>query len=196
MVTEEIKGAYHRTKWALVIRGLVSIAVGILIVSRPVASVAAFALVIALWAIVDGIVRIAHSFELRAIAPHWWVLLLTGLVGVVFGIAALYYYPGLSLSFAVVLTALWLIFGGVLTAWLAIQERTLGVTWGWTMALGVLAIVAGVLAFMYPGVTLVWILSLIAAFALVGGIVMLVGAWKLQSFEQRLSGALHSRGVA
>jgi uncharacterized membrane protein HdeD (DUF308 family) len=48
MITDEIKTHYLRTKWALVIRGLFSIAVGVLILARPLASVAAFALVIAL----------------------------------------------------------------------------------------------------------------------------------------------------
>ena len=48
---------------------------------------------------------------------------------------------------------------------------------------------------MYPGVTLVWLVSLIAAFALIGGIVILMGAWKLQSFEHKVSGVLHARGA-
>jgi uncharacterized membrane protein HdeD (DUF308 family) len=193
MVTEEIKSAYHGTKWALLIRGLFSIAIAVLIVARPIASIAALALVIAIWALIDGFVRIAHAFELRSIAPHWWVMLVTGLVSVAFGIAALYYYPALSLSFAVAWTALWLIFVGLLGAWVSFQERAIGVSWGWTLALGVLGIIGGVLAFMYPGVTLVWLLSLIAAFAFIGGVFMLVGAWRLQSFEQKLGGALHNR---
>ena len=196
MVTEEIKSAYQRTKWALVIRGLFSIAVGVLILARPLASVAAFALVIALWAMIDGIVRIAHSFDLKAIAPHWWVLLLSGLVSVGFGVAALYYYPGLSLSFAVVWSALWLMFVGVLSGYVALQERAMGVSWGWTLAVSVLAVVAAVLALMYPGVTLAWLLGLIASFALVGGIVMLTAAWKLHSFEQKIGSTLGKRSIA
>jgi len=191
MVTDEIKSQYHRTKWALVLRGFFSLAVGILILARPLASVAAFALVIALWAFSDGIVRIVYAFNLRAVAPHWWVLLLTGVVGALFGAAAIYYYPGLSLSFAVVLTAFWLLTGGVLGGYIAIQERSAGISWGWTMALAVLAVVGGAVAFMNPGVTLAWILGLIAAFALIGGIVTLIGAWRMQSFEHTLSGAMH-----
>jgi uncharacterized membrane protein HdeD (DUF308 family) len=193
MITEEIKSQYHRTKWALVIRGLFSIAIGIFILARPLASVAALALVIAIWAISDGIVRIAAAFQVRAVAPHWWVLLLTGVVSVLFGVAAIYYYPALSLSFAVALTAFWLLTGGVLGGYVALQERSVGISWGWTMALAVLAVVGGVMAFMYPGVTLAWIIGLIAIFALVGGIVTLMGAWKMQSFEHTVSGAMSSR---
>jgi uncharacterized membrane protein HdeD (DUF308 family) len=61
------------------------------------------------------------------------------------------------------------------------------------MGLAVLAVVGGVLAFMYPGITLAWLLGLISAFALIGGVVTLMGAWKMQTFEHTLSGALHSR---
>jgi uncharacterized membrane protein HdeD (DUF308 family) len=193
MITDEIKAQYHRTKWALVLRGVFSLAVGILILTRPLASVAAFALVIALWAFSDGIVRIVYAFDLRAVAPHWWALLLTGVVSVLFGAAAIYYYPGLSLGFVVALTAFWLIAGGVLGGYIAIQERSAGISWGWTMALAVLAVVGGALAFMYPGITLAWLLGLIAAFALIGGVVTLMGAWRLQSFEHTLSGAMHGQ---
>ena len=64
------------------------------------------------------------------------------------------------------------------------------------MSVGALAVVSGVLALMYPGVTLAWLLGLIAAFALIGGIVMLAGAWKLQAIEQKLGGALGGRRLA
>jgi uncharacterized membrane protein HdeD (DUF308 family) len=193
MITDEMRTRYHRTKWALVIRGLFSIAVGVLILARPLASVAAFALVIALWAFIDGIVRIVYAFDVRAVAPHWWVLLLTGVVSVLFGVAAIYYYPGLSLTFAVLLTAYWLITAGVLAGYIAIKERGAGISWGWTMAFAVVAVVGGVLALMYPGATLAWLLGLISAFALIGGVVTLIGAWRMQSLERTISGAMQSR---
>ena len=188
-MSDEITDVYHRAKWALALRGLIGVAVGIIIFARPLASVAALALVIALWALFDGIVRIVHAFELRPVAAHWWVLLLTGLVGVAFGGAALDYYPALSLAFAVVWVTLWLIIAGAMGAYVAMQERRLDLPWGWTMTWSILAIVGGVLAFMYPGITLAGLMGLIAAFGIIGGIVMLVGAGKMQSFEHDVSHA-------
>jgi uncharacterized membrane protein HdeD (DUF308 family) len=114
-------------------------------------------------------------------------MLIAGLVSVAFGIAALYYYPGLSLTFAVVWTALWLITAGVLAIYVAIQERRFGVSWGWTMAFGVVAALGGIFAYMYPQVTLAWLLALIATYGIITGIVMLMGAWKLQSFERSMN---------
>src|SRR5690349_13784920 len=108
MIANDLKAAYNRAKWGIVLRGLLGIVVGILILTRPIASVAALALVVALWALIEGVVAIVHAFELRPLVQHWWVMLLSGLVSVLFGAAALYYYPGLSLAFVVVWVAWWL----------------------------------------------------------------------------------------
>jgi uncharacterized membrane protein HdeD (DUF308 family) len=192
MITDDMKSLYNQSKWALIVRGLLGIALGIFIIARPLESVAAFALVIAIWALGDGIISMVHAFELRSVSAHWWVLLLTGLVGTLFGIAALYYYPALSLTFVVLWAALWLITAGVLGAYVAIQERKANLSWGWTMAFGLFAIAAGVFAMMYPGITLAGLISLIAAFGIVSGVVLLVGAGKMQSFERDVNRAVHN----
>jgi uncharacterized membrane protein HdeD (DUF308 family) len=192
MITDELKSVYNRSKWALVVRGLLGIALGIFIIARPLDSVAALALVIAIWALGDGIVRIVHAFDLRSVAPHWWVMLLTGLVSTLFGIAALYYYPALSLAFVVLWTALWLITAGVLAVYVSIQERNANLSWGWTMVFGLVAIVGGILAVLYPGISLAGLISLIAAFGIVSGVVLLIGAGKMQSFERDVNGAVRN----
>ena len=183
MISGEIVSAYHRAKWALVLRGILGIAVGVLILARPLESIEAFALVIAIWALVDGIVRIVHAFDLRPAIPHWWVLLLAGLVSAAFGVAALYYYPILSLAFAVAWAAWWLIIGGALGIYAAVREKQAGLAWGWTMTFGVIGLAVGLLAIAYPGVTLGWLMGVLAAFGIIGGIVMLVAAGKMQRFE-------------
>ena len=89
MIALELRDRYHHAKWALVLRGLLGIAIAVLIFIRPFDSVAALALVIALWALFDGIVRIVHAFELRHVMSDWWMPLLAGIIGVLFAIAAL-----------------------------------------------------------------------------------------------------------
>ena len=194
MLTDDLHTAYQRSKWALILRGLLGLTVGLLILARPLASVAALALVIALWALVDGFTNIVRAFTLRDIAPHWWVLLLAGAVSVLFGAAALYYYPSLSIAFAVLWTTFWLITAGAMAVYVATQERRLGISWGWTMILGVLTIVAGALAYMYPQITLASLIGVIGAFGIVSGGVMLVAAAKLQSVQRHVRGAV--RGAA
>ena len=186
MIIDSIERVYDRAKWVLVFRGLLGIGLGLLIVTRPIASIEAFALVIAIWAFADGLMNIVHAFDLRRIAPHWWVLLLAGVVSVSFGLAAFYYYPTLSLTFAVVWTALWLITAGVLGVLLAVRERSAEISWGWTLIFSLLALAAGVLAVAYPGITVVTLMTLLATFGIVGGVALLAGAGKIQSVEHQL----------
>jgi uncharacterized membrane protein HdeD (DUF308 family) len=188
MIATDIQNAYNRTKWALILRGLLSLAVGIAILARPMASAATLALVIAFWALFDGIVTIVRSFDVRGVVQHWWVMFLAGIVGVAFGIAALYYFPGLSLTFAVVWTAYWLTVSGLIAAYIAWQERAMGVSWGWTMAFGVLAILGGIVAFMNPTATLATLLGVISGFAFLSGILLLVGAGRLAAVQQNVKG--------
>jgi uncharacterized membrane protein HdeD (DUF308 family) len=192
MLANALVTAYHRTKWALIIRGLLAFALGVFILKRPFESVAAFALVIAIWALVDGIVNIVHAFDLRGVIPNWGLTLFSGIVSILFGIAALYSYPVLSLTFAVVWAAWWLITGGALGIYTAIQARKVELPWGWTLTAGIIAIASGVLAVAYPAITLVALMSILAGFGIVGGIVMLVAAGKMQSFEHRLHDAVRS----
>src|SRR2546421_3663545 len=150
---DDVKRMYRLTWWALMLRGLLSLAVGVFIFARPLESVAAFALVIAFWALFLGFVDIVHAFQLRGMMQHWWVLLLAGFVGVGFGIAALIYYPTLALTFAVVWAAWWLLVTGILGIYVALQLRRGGVGWGWAVAFGVLSVVAGGFAPFLPPAT-------------------------------------------
>ena len=176
MFADNMKASYRRSRWSLGLRGLVGMIVGIFIVARPLESVAAFALVIALWAVIDGIVNIVHAFHLRSVVRHWWVLLLGGIVSVIFGCAALYYYPVLSLGFAVLWVSFWLVISGGLGISFALLERRVGLPWGWAMALALLTIVLGFVAVAYPGITLLGLMGLLAGYGIVGGIVLLVDA--------------------
>ena len=190
MAKDIIQSAYRRAWWSLVLRGLFGIAIGALILWRPIESVAAFALVIAFWAIANGFTQIVHGFELRPIFNRWWVLALSGLVGLAFGVAALYYYPGLSLTFAVVWAAWWLFFTGALAIYGSTVEREIGAPWGWTLAFGILSTVCGVFALMKPPITLAALMGLIAAFAIGGGILLLIGAYKLSAAKTEVASRL------
>jgi uncharacterized membrane protein HdeD (DUF308 family) len=197
MAQSDISQAVKRVWWALVIRGALAIILGVFIIARPFESVAAFALVIAIWAVVQGVVSMVHAVDLRSVAPHWWLLFLSGLISTAFGVAAFYYYPGLSLTFAVVWASWWLLLGGIAGISVAVQERRLGMSWGWTMTLGVLGVATAVYAFMSPPVTLVALMAIISAYAIVGGVVLLVGAYKLRStandVAEAVRGAYSSR---
>jgi uncharacterized membrane protein HdeD (DUF308 family) len=132
-----------------------------------------------------------HALDLRSIAPHWGMLLLTGIVSTLFGLAALYYYPALSLTFAVLWSALWLLAIGAIGIYVAVQERRADLPWGWTLSLSLITVAVGVLAIAYPRITLAGLIGVIAVFAILGGLVRLTAAWKLHSFEDQVDRVVH-----
>lgn len=192
MRSDDIEAVYRRTKSSLVLRGLLGVAVGVFVLVRPLESVATFALVIAFWALADGLSGIVHAFDLSSVWRYWWVSALGGLVSALFGIVALVSYPTLSLGFTLVWIALWLITGGALGLSVAARERRLGMQWEWTLSLALLAIVAGILTVTYPGLTLAVLLDVIGGYALVGGIVRLVTAARLRAPAPRADRAVGS----
>lgn len=194
MLSDAVHHAYTRARWGLLLRALVALALGIFILARPLESVAAFALVIAIWALVSGMAQMVDGIELRSMLPHWWLLVVGGLVSVAFGVAALYYYPTLSLVFAVVWAAYWLLVSGFFALYIAVQERRTHSAWGWSAAFGVLGVVAGLYAILAPPVTLVAIMALMATFALIGGVILLMGFFKVGAVKAALSGAAVAAG--
>ena len=190
MLADTLKQAVHRTWWALVIRGSLALVLGIFILARPFDSVAAFALVIAIWALVAGITEIVHAIDIKPFFGSWWVLLVSGLVSAAFGAAALYYYPALSLAFAVTWASFWLALTGVLGITVAVSQKRAGLPWGWGMTFGIVSLLASIAAWLSPPATLGAILGLIAGFAMVSGVVLLAGAFRLRSMEQDVAHAV------
>jgi len=183
MAQNVVERAINRAWWGLVLRGVIAIALGVFILARPLESVAAFALVVAIWALVDGLTNVVHSFDLKPYLSQWWLMLVGGLISAAFGVAALYYYPGLSLTFAVVWVGWWLMITGFVASYAAFQQRSAGLPWGWTLAFGILSVAAGILALIYQFATLGAIMGFISGFAIIGGSVLLIGAFKLKSAE-------------
>ncbi len=180
-VLDDLHHFAQRAWWALLLRGLLALAVGVFILVRPLESIAAFALVIAWWAMFTGFVNAVQAFELKRVARHWWVLLLSGLVSIGFGILALMYYPGLSLAFAVFVAVWWLMVTGVIEFYAALQMKKIGAPWGWTGAFGVLSVVASVFGLLSPPATLVAIMGLMAWFGIVVGLTLIIGAFRVRS---------------
>src|SRR5262249_5786679 len=142
------------------------------------------------WALFTGFIEVIHAFDLRRVLPQWWVTLLGGLISVGFGIAALALYPALSLAFAVVWASWWLFLTGALAISAALMERRLGMGWGWPFAFGIVSTGAGVIALMNPPATLAAIMGLIAGFALVSGVVLIVAALGLSMLKDKLGHAV------
>ncbi len=78
---------------ALLVSGLLSVAIGGLAFFRPGLTAVALVYLIAAWSLVTGIGEIAAAVRLRKVITGEWMLILAGLLSVVFGLA-LFLFPG------------------------------------------------------------------------------------------------------
>jgi uncharacterized membrane protein HdeD (DUF308 family) len=111
------------------------------------------------------------------------MLLLAGLISAAFGVAALYYYPGLSLAFAVSWFSFWLMLTGILGIAVSMQQKKLGLPWGGVFTWGILSVAAAIACWISPPATIGAIMGLIAGFAILSGIALLVAALRLKAME-------------
>ncbi len=119
------------------------------------------------------------SNNLGALQRIWWVFLLRGIAAIGFGIMA-FSWPALTLSILVVLFGAYAFADGVLGLVDAIRYRE----WlprVWPLALdAILGIVVGLLTLFWPGVTAVFLLMFIAAWAVVGGLLRIILAFQIR----------------
>lgn len=160
--------------WVLVVRGVIAILFGILAFTMPAAALAALVLVFGAYAFIDGAFAIAAALGGRRLSTDWWIVLLHGLLGVGIGLLTLF-NPAITAVALLVFIAAWAIAAGALQVFAAIKLRH-ELTGEWWLALGgVLGIAFGVLLIMRPGVGALAVLWVIAAYAILWG-VMLIAA--------------------
>jgi uncharacterized membrane protein HdeD (DUF308 family) len=116
---------------------------------------------------------------LHALAENWWLLLLRGIAAIIFGILA-FVWPGLTLLTLIFLWGAYAIADGVFALWAAMSGRaSMGPRW-WLAIVGVAGIIAGLLAFAWPGITGGVLLLFIAVWAIIIGVLEIWGAIQLR----------------
>lgn len=104
----------------------------------------------------------------------WWLVLLRGVLMVLFGIIALV-SPSIALLTLVWVFGIYAILDGI--AAVALGIRTRGEPhWVWTIVQGVVSVLAGLVALVWPGVTALALLFLIAFWAILLGVGEIGGA--------------------
>src|SRR5579864_2446580 len=114
----------------------------------------------------------------QALQSYRKMFLVRGIIAIVLGILALVLSPGITLTFLVYLFGAYALISGVAAAATALRYTKED---GWALLLveGILGILAGVVAFVWPGITAFVFLFLVAAWAIITGIMQIVAAFTL-----------------
>src|SRR5574341_48320 len=118
-------GAFRRQgerRWALVLEGIAGVAAGLVTFFWTGAATLALLLIIGAWAIVTGIFEIIAAIRLREEIEGEWLLLISGVLSVLFGIA-IAIWPAAGLVAVVWLIGAYAILFGILLIVLGLRLR-------------------------------------------------------------------------
>jgi uncharacterized membrane protein HdeD (DUF308 family) len=115
----------------------------------------------------------------ETLVQNWWLFTLRGIFAIVFGLLALIFPGPTMLSLVILFSAYMLVDGifGIISAVRAIRRKE--DRWGLLIFEGLIDIAVGILAFLWPGITVVAFVLLVGAWAIVTGAVMTAAGFRL-----------------
>lgn len=113
------------------------------------------------------------------LASRWWMLALRGVLAILFGLTALL-WPAATLDALVWLFGAYAAVDGIFALVAALTGDAQPTPRWWLILAGIVGIAIGVLTFVWPGVTALALLYLIAAHAIVIGMLHIVAAIQLR----------------
>ena len=112
------------------------------------------------------------------LAQNWWAIALRGVFAIIFGIIALL-MPGATMLALVLLFAAYLLVDGIFAIIAAVRAARRQERWGWLIFEGLVDLVSGGIAIVWPLLTIVAFALLMGAWAIVTGALLLGASYRL-----------------
>ena len=174
------------------LRGALAIAFAVVILIWPNVGLAALIALFGAFALVSGVATIVGAFNLPIRGGQRAWLVVEGLLGVAVGVVV-FVWPDLSALGLLYAIAAWAIVQGIFEIALAfvlpVERRAVAAG----VLGGLLSIAFGVIMFAHPGAGAVALLALIAAFALVTGVMQIAFALELRRVVVRAGASVSGR---
>ena len=116
---------------------------------------------------------------LHALARNWWAVLIRGIAAIIFGVLA-FAWPGATIWALVILFGAYAFVDGIFAIVMAVRAAEAHERWGAFLIEGIVGLVIAAVTFFYPGITGVALYSIIAAWAVITGILEIVAAIRLR----------------
>jgi uncharacterized membrane protein HdeD (DUF308 family) len=128
--------------------------------------------------VVEGADPTANDAMSALLARNWWALALRGLFAILFGVIALF-LPDITMLALVLLFAAYMLVDGVLAIVAGVRAARRHDRWGWLILEGAIDLIAGGIAVVWPLVTIVAFVWLLAAWAIVSGVILFAASFRL-----------------
>ena len=116
---------------------------------------------------------------METLIHNWWAIALRGVVAILFGIA-LFAWPEIGLVVLVALFGAFALIDGIFALVSAVRRAREHERWGALALTGITGILAGLLAWLWPGITAIALTFLIGAWAIITGILQIAAAIELR----------------
>jgi uncharacterized membrane protein HdeD (DUF308 family) len=109
----------------------------------------------------------------------WWMLALRGVAAIVFGIIA-WAWPDVTLASLIIVFGAYALVDGAFAIVSVLMTRDRPTNWPWLLLQGILSIAVGIGAIVWPDLTALGLLYVIAAWAIVTGVMQIAAAIELR----------------
>jgi uncharacterized membrane protein HdeD (DUF308 family) len=138
-------------------------------------------------------IQVKNQALCRTLAQNWWAIALRGAFAVLFGLLT-FALPGITIATLVILFAAYMLVDGVFAIVGGVRAAQRGERWGYFILEGVANILAGLVALLWPAITVLVFVYLVAFWSIVSGLFMIAAAFKLTGEHGRwwmaIAGAL------
>ena len=162
-------------------RGLAALIFGLLALFSPGVTLTYLVLLFGMFVLFDGLSALFFAFGHTSSRSWGWTAMM-GFIGVGIGIFTLF-SPGFTTLFLLYTIAFWAVLSGVMEMITAYRLRNeIPGAWEWLVGLsGLLSVVFGVFLYVSPGVGALSVITIIGAYALIAGVVLIIQAFQMRS---------------
>lgn len=175
----------HLWKSTLV-SGILTLIVGVLVLSWPGISVLAAAIAFGVYLLITGVAQVVFAFSLHVSAGSRILLFISGAASLILAVLAFRHF---GQGYAVLLLAIWIgigfVFRGVATTVSAVSDPTLPGR-GWSIFLGVITLLAGIVVLASPFASIVTLALVVGVWLAVIGIFEIVASFGIRKASKEL----------
>jgi uncharacterized membrane protein HdeD (DUF308 family) len=160
--------------------GLLTLIAGLAVLIWPSETLLVVAVLFGIQLIISGIFRFVAAFATDDLTGGTRVLFaLLGVLSIIIGLWAVRHVVLTLLALTVFLGIFWII-NGVVEIFTALSHRGMPQR-GWTVAMGVLSVIAGVIVLAFPGLTVLGLAVILGVWLLIFGVMEMTAAFRLRS---------------
>lgn len=174
--------------WALALRALAAILIGIFALSRPHITILALVTLFGVYALADGLFAIVAALRTRT-SNRWGWMLVEGIIGAAVGLYVLV-NPGIGAIALTWMVAAWALITGFLEIFAGVRLRKT-ISGEWLLLLGgALSVVLAIVVVARPGIGLSLLVAFVGVYAIMSGVILFSVALRVRRW-----GKAHPPGI-